>query len=371
MPGFTCDVRKSKDDKHAETNHYCHNYEGRFCACDLQYEPEKEKGTMYQCLLGDVCNEDWFHDTCIMGLGALKYDEQKPEEEKKEGEAEAEEEEEDKPSIPGFPSEDDFEHFICWQCVEKNSWLKRYAGAEGFLPGVIRKEENSNETAPQALEPAAGAVSRGEKRKADDDGDEDMASPKRQRASPEGDVEMATSTTTTAVTTSEQTITTANGETETASTVTTTEATTTSSATVSEAAPCKLPPLTISEHAKVSLFLLAPFRSHLCRCPSCFPLLAQHKILLEEEETYSPPMSEAGASEDGNSSSRSLLERGEKALSALDRVKAIEGVMAYNLMKDKVKTFLRPFAEEGRQVSAEDVRKYFEALRGDNQPAAS
>ena len=56
---------------------------------------------------------------------------------------------------------------------------------------------------------------------------------------------------------------------------------------------------------------------------------------------------------------------GERALSAMDRVKAIEGVMAYNHMKEKVREFLKPFAEGGGVVGAEDVRAYFEKLRGE------
>jgi E3 ubiquitin-protein ligase UBR7 len=60
-----------------------------------------------------------------------------------------------------------------------------------------------------------------------------------------------------------------------------------------------------------------------------------------------------------------LLDRGEAALSTIDRVRAIEGVMAYNQLKEKVKMFLKPFAESGRVVGAEDVKAYFEGLRGD------
>ena len=41
--------------------------------------------------------------------------------------------------------------------------------------------------------------------------------------------------------------------------------------------------------------------------------------------------------------------------------------MAYNHLRDKVKTFLQPFAESGQAVSAEDVKAYFEKLRGDEQ----
>jgi len=43
----------------------------------------------------------------------------------------------------------------------------------------------------------------------------------------------------------------------------------------------------------------------------------------------------------------------------------LEGVMAYNTLKAKVREFLQPFADEKRVVGADDVRKYFEELRGD------
>lgn len=41
--------------------------------------------------------------------------------------------------------------------------------------------------------------------------------------------------------------------------------------------------------------------------------------------------------------------------------------MAYNHLKDKVKSFLQPFAESGTPVGAEDIKAYFEKLRGDDQ----
>ena len=41
--------------------------------------------------------------------------------------------------------------------------------------------------------------------------------------------------------------------------------------------------------------------------------------------------------------------------------------MVYNHLKDKVKSFLQPFAESGQPVGAEDIKAYFEKLRGDEQ----
>ncbi|KAF4187944.1 hypothetical protein CNMCM8694_005171 [Aspergillus lentulus] len=42
--------------------------------------------------------------------------------------------------------------------------------------------------------------------------------------------------------------------------------------------------------------------------------------------------------------------------------------MVYNHLRDKVKEFLKPFAESGTAVSAEDIKAYFEKLRGDEKP---
>ncbi|EEH42073.2 hypothetical protein PAAG_03994 [Paracoccidioides lutzii Pb01] len=118
-----------------------------------------------------------------------------------------------------------------------------------------------------------------------------------------------------------------------------------------------------------SLFLKEDFRDYLCRCPSCFPNLIPHPQLREEEDTYEPPLSKDGDNPNGAGSHHtgSLLDRGEAALSNIDRVRAIEGVMVYNHLKDKVKEFLKPFAESGQPVGAEDIKAYFEKLRGDDQ----
>lgn len=51
----------------------------------------------------------------------------------------------------------------------------------------------------------------------------------------------------------------------------------------------------------------------------------------------------------------------------MDRVRAIEGVMVYNNLKEKVKAFLKPYAESGEAVGAEDIKAYFEKLRGDDE----
>ena len=134
-----------------------------------------------------------------------------------------------------------------------------------------------------------------------------------------------------------------------------------------KATGCKYQTLTNPSTESLSLFLPETFRDYLCRCNDCYALLCKHPQLIEEEDTYEPPRSEGDDDGPGGGSvgSRSLLDRGEAALSNMDRVRAIEGVMVYNHLKDKVKNFLKPFAESGQPVGAEDIKKYFEKLRGD------
>lgn len=345
----------------AKANHYNHNFQNRFCGCGEEYDAEKEKGTMFQCLgLGTVqtggCGEDWWHPQCLMGL---PKDWQPPKEsnplpvieehvpadgpEDEHGEAD----EESSPP-PGFPHEDDFESMICYKCVESNPWIKRYAGTTGFLPALFKRsrapspegETKENTPTSQGVPQVEGSNSK--KRKAADDDADARASSPLKRLKDE-------------------------------------DSSNNSNATSSDSDTALQPPrhkhdaLPPAPSDQLTLFLKEDFREHLCHCPSCFPNLIPHPQLLEEEETYEPPLSESG-SEAGppGSSARShgtgsLLERGEAALSGVDRVRAIEGVMVYNNLKEKVKAFLKPYAESGQPVGAEDIKAYFEKLRGDDQ----
>ncbi|OAP58330.1 hypothetical protein AYL99_07420 [Fonsecaea erecta] len=352
-------------------NHYNHNFQNRFCACGEEYDAETEKGTMFQCLgLGTVdsggCGEDWYHPECLMGLPRDWY---KPEDSKQEAQediqkdqkAEGQEAEEaSHPVPPGFPSEDDFEAIICYKCVESNPWIKKYAGTQGFLPAVFKKNAQTataNETSEVAADGAATSKSA---TASDDDIQAGPPSPskrvKNEDEANQSPPEVVPTTTTT------ETL---------ANDVHPTNPTDTETMPQLKRAHEYLP--SPAPTGTFSLFLRPDFRDHLCHCPQCYPDLIPHPQLLEEEDTYEPSLSSEGSSqEDGarggghsRSSRASLLERGEAALSNMDRVRAIEGVMVYNHLRDKVKEFLKPYAESGQAVSAEDIKAYFEKLRGD------
>lgn len=386
----------SKGEVHSEessaTNDYNQNFRNRFCGCAELYNPHEEKGTMFQCLgLGTTeqggCGEDWWHPECLMrlprdwlnsqskattqhgqekaerngevnghadtrnGLGTIVEEAASPANgdavQHDNGDSTGEPIEEGHPTTdtepplpPGFPDEDDFDHFICYKCVETFPWIKRYAGTPGFLPAVkfglsdfdTEDTKTHSSIMPTTIsndEPASErATTPSLKRKAEDD-------------------------TTAPNTTSEPSLKKPKSE----------DSLTNAANPVST---CKYARLPTGPTTKTSLFLHEDFRSHLCHCRHCFPHLPPHPQLLEEETVYEPPVS-ASNSEAGDESvgSRSLLDRGEAALSNMDRVRAIEGVMAYNKLRDNLKGFLKPFADSGRAVGAEDIKRHFEILRGD------
>jgi E3 ubiquitin-protein ligase UBR7 len=339
---------------------------------------------MFQCLgLGTAdeggCGEDWWHPECVIGIPRDWFKksgsnnssdkakgvptESKDENNsaadqiKKDGDtntatqladavenAEDQPDEDDPPLPPGFPNEDDFEHFICYQCVEAFPWIKRYVNSAGFLSPVHHKMSTSSkeDTKPSTVETAttsSDTLAPPKKRKAEDDADDDAASQTSKRYKPDG------------------------------------ESTTPAGSTTTK--PCSYTTLPPAPGGVFSIFVTENFRDSLCRCAACFPKLQPHRPLLEEEEAYEPPLSsDSGAhsaqhshviSGGHSAGTGSIYDRGEAALSNVDRVRAIEGVMVYNHLRDKVKDFLRPFAESGQAVGAEDIKKYFEGLRGDSE----
>ncbi|KAE8836308.1 hypothetical protein HRS9139_04406 [Pyrenophora teres f. teres] len=216
----------------AKTNEYNQNFRNKFCGCSQEYDPDQEKGTMFQCLgLGSCnggCGEDWWHPECLVGFtreefskmiekpktndtdgvkDAMDIDKSTTEETKAEEKLEEivppgqtsiaaavgngngvdgndiatdgaeEEEDEDPPLPPGFPGEEDFDHFICYKCVAANPWIKKYAGSTGFLPPIYHSAAWAVEQAakPTTSDPEP-TTSDSKKRKATDEAETQQTS---------------------------------------------------------------------------------------------------------------------------------------------------------------------------------------------------
>ena len=267
---------------------------------------------MFQCLglateKDGGCGEDWWHPECVLGLERKAKPKIKEEarpkpadqaEGPREENNEANDEDPDDELPQGFPSEDTFETFICYKCVDVYPWIKRYAGSTGFLPPISRKtsaplgsttNDSSNDVSQKTEGALSVAVNTSEappttpsesfqsiasnKRKAEDDPNFTSLQPKKTRVEP--------------------------------------------------AQNCYYDSLPTAPEASCSLFLKEDFRDHFCRCPKCYTDLRKHPQLLEEEESYEPPLSENGDDGGRSAGTGSLLDRGEAALSNVDRVRAI------------------------------------------------
>ncbi|KAI0206995.1 hypothetical protein F4808DRAFT_447571 [Astrocystis sublimbata] len=360
----------TRGDVHSETpdpnNKYNQNFRNRFCSCSIDYSPHEQKGTMFQCLgLGThetgACGEDWYHPGCLVGQGPKWYEKlpkrslpattinnaalapisEDPAQEAGNEQQTAEldavgDDEADVPLPEGFPEEEEFDFLLCYKCIEVYPWIKRYAGTPGFLPPVFLRKPNDEESVVSA--------SRKRKLEEEDGGTNTDGEPsKHLKLDPEPANEDSTSRPDDI-----------NKE------------PTKIEEDIKKIPECKLASLPPAPTGVFSMPLEADFRDHFCRCPSCFPNLKSHPQLLEIEEEYEPSLSEP--SEPGSThGSGSLYERGESALKNVDRVRAIEGVMAYNNLKEKLKPFFQEFADSGKAIGAEDIKNYFAKLRGDEQ----
>jgi E3 ubiquitin-protein ligase UBR7 len=347
---------------------------------------------MFQCLgLGTAeeggCGEDWYHTGCIVGLGPTWYEDQELSKNKQvlgsletitEDETAEEDEgsdDNDIPHAPGFPNEDDFEGFICYKCVDANPWIKRYAGTQGFLAPVFKRSPapspeadlgmkiNPTETkAVSEIFPTPIPVLNGHQAEGSNNIDaiplEEIRS--EQQTDPI-EIKTASETFDMQAAISRKRKASEEEEEEAASSKRFKEE-------VQAKPACKHEELPPAPEGTVSLFFKSDFRDHLCRCSDCFPRMAKHAQLLDEEEAYEPPVSEDGDDGEGSTvGSGSLLDRGERALTNVDRVRAIEGVMAYNHLKEKLKPFFKEFAESGKAISAEDIKAHFAKIRGDEE----
>lgn len=84
--------------------------------------------------------------------------------------------------------------------------------------------------------------------------------------------------------------------------------------------------------------------------------LTNYEYLYMDDPVYEPP-----ADEDDDGST--LLDLGAEALHSLPREQAIEGLQVYDKIRSKLRDFFKPFAEEGKVVTEDKVREFFEQMK--------
>jgi E3 ubiquitin-protein ligase UBR7 len=121
-------------------------------------------------------------------------------------------------------------------------------------------------------------------------------------------------------------------------------------------------------NAEKSVFLKEDWKIRLDRCPSCAHYL-NHTLnlafLLSPSLPYEPPPQTlispeeevVATEEDSYHRSLSLLEK------HVPRAALIESIKAINKMKIALNEFLKPFAEQKKLVTKQDILSFFDAFR--------
>jgi len=295
---------------------------------------------MIQCL---AC-EDWFHESCCNLRERPTSRENSPEAQQAQPIAEHStgnetgEDAASEASSSGLPppliSGDEYESFVCGACVSQNPTLIRWAGTAGAImvvrdsPGDPWRRLNGSTKVDQELvqveEDLQNDSTVGTKRPSSLS---TLDEPKAKRSKNTRDDELTSSI------------------------------------------PCLAPPQEPLARKFLSssnkwepetslgtgdIFFTLGFKDRWCHCDSCLPPLKMNPYLLHDEETYEPP-------EDPDSG-LSLEELGMRALARLPRDRAIDGIHAFNEMRNNLVSFLRPFAQEGKVVNESDVREFFASL---------
>ncbi|KAF9561238.1 hypothetical protein CPC08DRAFT_664618 [Agrocybe pediades] len=319
-------------------NEYGQNFKGLFCRCHRTYDPNKEREAMIQCL---AC-EDWFHESCCNLRERPPSREPSPamlpeaDSAQQSTGVDTVDDGASDASSTGLPppliSGDDYESFVCCDCVSRNPTLTRWAGTSGVMMIVRdnvsdpwRRLNGSVKATLEVIEieDSQSASLLGVKRPPSPSV---LEGPEAKRLKGSSLTENPSDSL------------------------------------------CLAPPqeplaqkilssLNIDPESSLGtgdIFLTPGFMDRWCHCGSCLPSLKAHPYLLEEEDTYEPP-------EDPDSG-LSLEELGMRALERIPRDRAIDGIHAFNEMRNDLVNFLRPFAQDGKVVNETDVRDFFSSL---------
>lgn len=336
-----CNLRKnfSHLDEACDTNRYNHNFEGKFCFCDKPYNEETD--IMYQCLMPG-CGEDWYHDVCIgvptnkkMHLeGVNVFDSL----------TEVEQHEEVLP--------DDHE-FVCYKCVEGVPRLEAIWSLPGVVKMRLEPKLEPKATILATTESTTGASGASESANVKSESAEVMTESTNVK-SESADVNTDSTTSKPA---SDVTADASSAKEDTAPNSEESDDGKKDLKHTLDTSPTPTSKKPFSTDKPHNMFLSSNFRTIVCESkdPDIFALTLSFPFLAEEEQVYEPPSDDDAGS--------SLLDAGTSALHKIPRQQAIDGMAAYNQIKDRLSAFFKPFAEGGKVVTDRDVTGFFEEMK--------
>ncbi|KZO90817.1 hypothetical protein CALVIDRAFT_558499 [Calocera viscosa TUFC12733] len=320
-----------------DKNRYSQNFHNKFCRCGRQYIPSEERETMIQC----VTCEDWYHESC------LNLRERPPARSANEPSPSGTDDDaaSDVSDLPqALLSEDEYDSLICADCVRKSELLQRWAGTTGVK--VVAREKDQE----WRVMPPGGPANEDVDDETVDVGGSELTSVEAHPAKSEESVK-------------------ANEEGAGGSgTKRPLDAAEEERPTKKPRSLCHAPsqsPIskrvfnpddkTPALESAGDVFLLEGWRSRWCQCPDCLPAFEGEAYLLHEEDTFEPP--------EDPEAQMSIEELGMRMLERLPRDRVIDGIHAYNQLRDRLVTFLRPFNQENKEVRQEDIEGFFNDLR--------
>ncbi|WVR05098.1 hypothetical protein IAU60_002110 [Kwoniella sp. DSM 27419] len=353
-----------------EENKYMQNFQGKFCRCGRDYNPETETEAMLCCI---GC-EDWFHESCLNLRAPPGIEPSNPVESDTPqlsdkppapaaasvatgasdtqaiASASAQEEEdgeEDDDEAVLIPSES-YDGLICGACVKGNRYLRSMAGKTGWMIiEPVAAQEAGDATGSvrvigrrksPAVEPAAlpdHADTNGNKRVLEDDTSDGSAAKKVKLEGPQEEL--------------------ASGE---------AQPTPSSGAIAQNDANGSSPnrrdvnALETSDwpwRGKGDVFLAHGVREDL-KGKLDEKTISSLPFPVEDEEIYEPPQEEDDAEE-------TIDQVTSRVMDQLPRAQAIEALHGYQRLKDRLNDMLRTHVQSGRTVSKEDIEGLFEQLR--------
>ncbi|KAM9355964.1 putative E3 ubiquitin-protein ligase UBR7 isoform 1-T4 [Pholidichthys leucotaenia] len=107
-----------------------------------------------------------------------------------------------------------------------------------------------------------------------------------------------------------------------------------------------------------AVFWPSVWRSKLCSCCTCQERLSEDGLsfLMDESDTVLAYENKGKTDEQGQQGHDPLM----SALDNLNRVQQLEIIHGYNDMKSELKDFLQTFAAEGKVVTSDDIREFFD-----------